>query len=996
MARRPRHTSLRGAAIVAAALAITISPVPASAQPAPPVSPSVLPPGAGGSGTYIVTLAEKPLATYEGGVAGIAGTKPGRGKKVDVGAANSERYRSHLKDKHAKVARSVGATPLRSYSVASNSFVAKLTRAQAIKLMVTGGVVSVVPDKLRKATNDRNSVDFLGLSGRKGVWSKLGGTAKAGKGVVVGVIDTGVWPESASFTAPALGATPATSTDPYRPYRQGATTVMRKADGGTFTGTCQTGEQFAATLCNEKVISARYFGDGWMSIVPAEKRKDYISPRDAQGHGTHTASTAAGNTAVPVTEQGVNFGEISGVAPGAAIAVYKALWQGTEDNTTGGFDSDIVAAIDQAVADGVDVINYSVGGTNESAPNDPTELAFLNAAAAGIFVSASAGNSGPDAATMDNTVPWAMTVAASTVEPYPASVELGTGARFSGTSTTVSAAFGPKPLVASRAAKAGTVNDADADNCLTGSLDPAKVTGKVVVCLRGVVMRTEKSAEVARAGGVGMVLANPSDQDLSGDLHGVPTVHINSPDTQAVLEYAATAGAQVTLLPTGPTMPYPQVAAFSSRGPSERNPDLLKPDIAAPGVAILAAVAPPGAEGKNFDFYSGTSMAAPHIAGLAALYLAKYPDWSPARVKSAMMTTTYNTKTATGKRSRDGFAQGAGHVDPARMLNPGLVYDASEQDWLGYLEGLGVRTGSGVSPIQGSDLNYPSIGVGKLFGTRTVTRKVTAVTPGVYHAAVDLPGLKVKVSPSTLRFKKAGETREFTVTMQLKTAPAGVPAVGSLTWTGGGTTVRSPILVTPQSVLAPTEVRGTGPAGSASFEVTPAIKKFPIKAYRTVAGPRVPSTVSPEDMWGSQFALTLAGGTKAVEFTARPDNPQAQLVMAVLRETDGAQYLEYISGFPSADERVAIPAPARGVYTIIVLTFENLPGTTETPFTLQANLVTGSGIGGVGKLAVSPKNPKATPGAPLTVTAKWSGVPAGRHTGYIEYPNGVGTVISVN
>ncbi|WP_201752779.1 S8 family serine peptidase [Micromonospora rubida] len=975
------------------ALAITISPVAASAQPEPPASPSVLPSSAGGSDAYIVTLADKPLATYEGGIAGIAGTKPGKGRKVDVGAANAQRYRSHLTDKHTRVARSVGAKPLRSNSVASNSFVAELTRAQAMKLLVTGGVVSVVPDKLLKTTDDRNSVDFLGLSGRRGVWSKLGGTANAGKGVVVGVIDTGVWPESASFTAPALDATAPTSTDPYRPYRQGTATVMRKADGGTFTGTCQTGEQFAATLCNEKVISARYFGDGWMRRVPAEKRKDYVSPRDAQGHGTHTASTAAGNTAVPVTEQGVDFGEISGVAPGAAIAVYKALWQGTDDDTTGGQTSDIIAAIDQAVADGVDVINYSVGGTNESSPDDPTQLAFLNAAAAGIFVSASAGNSGPDASTMDNTPPWAMTVGASTVAPYPASVELGNGARFNGTSTTVAAAFGPKPLIASRAAKAASADDANADNCLTGSLDPAKVTGKVVVCLRGVVARPIKSAEVKRAGGVGMVLANPSDQDLSGDLHSVPTVHINSPDTQAVLDYAATAGAQVTLLPTGPTMPYPQVAAFSSRGPSEHHPDLLKPDIAAPGVAILAAVAPPGAEGKNFDFYSGTSMAAPHIAGLAALYLAKNPDWSPARVKSAMMTTTFPTRTATGKRTSDVFAQGAGHVDPAKMLNPGLVYDASEQDWLGYLEGLGVRTGSGVKPIQGSDLNYPSIGVGKLFGTRTVTRKVTAVTPGVYHATVDLPGLKVKVSPSTLRFKKAGETKQFTVTMELKTAPAGVPTIGSLTWHGGGTVVRSPIVVTPQSVLAPTEVRGAGAAGSVSFEVTPALKKLPITTYGMVSGPLTPGTVNASDVWGKDFPVTVAKGTKAVEFTARADNPQAEIALIVFRMVNGNLVFQdwAVTG---NDMRLIFARPEPGLYQMTILTLADLPGTTETPFKVQANLVTGKG--GVGKLTVSPKNPKVTPGTPLTVTAKWSAVPAGRHTGYVEYPNGIGTVVSVN
>ncbi|WP_229403187.1 S8 family serine peptidase [Micromonospora okii] len=989
-----RQTTRRGAAIVAAALAVTISPVAASADPTPAAVPSPLPPGAGGTSPYIVTLADKPLATYAGGVAGIAATKPAEGRKVDVGTADARRYRGHLKDKQTRVARSVGAEPLRGYSVAANSFVAELTRAQAAKLMITDGVVSVVPDRLLKPTNDRNSVDFLGLSGRKGVWSTVGGPAKAGEGIVVGVIDTGIWPESASFAAEALGTKRPTKSDPYRPYRHGDVTVMNKADGDVFIGACQTGEQFAATACNEKVVGARYFGEGWMNLVPAEKRKDYVSPRDAQGHGSHTASTAAGNTAVPVTEQGVDFGKVSGVAPGASIAVYKALWQGADDDSTGGVTSDIVAAIDQAVADGVNVINYSVGGSSESSADDPTALAFLNAAAAGVFVSSSAGNSGPDPESLDNTAPWQMTVAASTVAPYPASVELGNGARFNGASTTVTAKFGPKPLITALAAKAATATDADAENCLAGSLDPAKAAGKAVVCLRGVVARPEKSAEVARAGGVAMVLANPSDQDLGADLHSVPTVHINAPDTQAVLDYAATAGAQVTLLPTGASMPYPQVAAFSSRGPSYRNPDLLKPDIAAPGVAILAAVAPPGAQGKNFDFYSGTSMAAPHIAGLAALYLGEHPKWSPARIKSAMMTTTYDTKTATGKRNKDVYAQGAGHVDPARMLKPGLVYDAAEKDWLGYLEGLGHQTGSGVKPIKGSDLNYPSIGVAELFGTRTVTRTVTAVTPGVYRAKVDLPGMKVKVSPSTLHFKKAGETKKFTVTLSLGTATADAPVTGSLTWTGAGTAVRSPILVTPQSVHAPTDVRGKGAAGSVSFEVTPALKKFPIKAYGMVAGPKVPSTISPEDIWGSQFAITPPAGTKAMELAVRPDNPEAQLGVIVVRRVNGVELLEYVSDVLSADERIVIGAPKPGVYLAIVLNFENLPGTTETPFTIQANLV--SAKGGVGSLVATPQNPKVTPGVPLTVTAKWAKVPGGRHTGYVEYPNGAGTVVTVN
>lgn len=993
MALKFHQNTRYGAAIVAAALAITVSSVPAAAQPTPLASPDLPSSAFSGSDTYIVTLADKPLATYAGGVPGIAATKPGKGKKLDVDSANAQRYRNHLKDKHTKVARSVGAKAVKDFYVASNSFAAELTMAQAVRLRATEGVFSVEADKLYKPTNDRNSVDFLGLSGSTGLWSKLGGTPNAGKGVVVGVIDTGIWPESASFTAPAIGTARPTADDPYRPYRIGTHTVMQKADGTQFVGTCQAGEEFTENLCNEKIISARYFGEGWSKSVPPEQRKDYLSPRDAQGHGTHTASTAAGNTDVPVTERGIDFGKISGVAPGAAIAVYKALWQGTTDETTGGNGLDILAAIDQAVADNVDVINYSVGSTMESNPFDFNQMAFLNAAAAGIFVAASAGNSGPKPSSLDNTSPWVTTVGASTVASYPGSVQLGNGTVLNGISSTVPAAFGPKPLISSRAAKAAGATDQAADYCFADSLDPAKVAGKVVLCLRGINMRPEKSAEVARAGGVGMVLGNPADSSVDADLHNVPTVHINWPDTQTVQEYAATADAQVTLLPTGPDAVYPQVAPFSSRGPSTRNRALLKPDIAAPGVSILAAVAPPGNDGKNFDFYSGTSMAAPHVAGLAALVLGKNPLWSPAQIRSAMMTTAYPTLGANGEPSADVFAHGAGHVDPARMLNPGLFYDTTEREWLGYVQGVVPWfMDEHVPAIQGSDLNQPAI-LGDVVGTRTFTRKVTAVTPGTYRAKVDLPGYKVTVNPPTLSFKRAGETRLFDVTVTLDTAITGQTSAGSLTWTGAGTSARSPIVVTPQSVSAPTAVEGTGATGSLSFEVTPAVKKFPIKTYPFVAGPLERSAVrSDED--GKELPFTVPAGAKALELTVRADDPQAMLALIVARKTAIGWQLVYLPNTLGSEQRATIPSPVAGEYAATVISLITLPGTTETAFTMQTNMVTEKG--GVGTLSVSPSNPKVTPGTPLTLTANWSGVPDGRHTGYIEYPNGIGTVVSIN
>lgn len=242
------------------------------------------------AGTYLITLADQPLATYDGRVDDIPATRPTADRKLDVTTANAKRYRTHLTDEQTHVAKKVGATVRQHYAVTTNTFSAQLNAGQLVELARTKGVTGIAPDRLHQATGDKNSTDYLGLSGRKGLWAALGGTAKAGKGVVIGDIDTGIWPESASFKAPALttkkptgkpGKKP-TGNDRYRPYLDGSTTVMHKADGTTFTGTCQTGASFTAADCNEKVISARYFGDGWLRNVPESNRAGYISPATAK------------------------------------------------------------------------------------------------------------------------------------------------------------------------------------------------------------------------------------------------------------------------------------------------------------------------------------------------------------------------------------------------------------------------------------------------------------------------------------------------------------------------------------------------------------------------------------------------------------------------------------------------------------------------------------------------------------------------------------------
>ena len=360
-----------------------------------------------------------------------------------------------------------------------------------------------------------------------------------------------------------------------------------------------------------------------------------------------------------------------------------AQLQADRDNKTcwgvgegGGPNSDNVAAIDQAVADGVDVINFSISGTSTNF-RDPVEIAFLFATDAGRFVAASAGNSGPTASTVAHPSPWITTVAASTHDRFDAgSVTLGNGAVYSGASLIGPVGpVGPAPLVLSSAS--GLAAGDAARLCFLNALDPAKVAGKIVVCDRGNNDRTEKSQEVKRAGGVGMVLVNTNLNSINADLHAVPTAHLAVAARDAVIAYAATAGAIASLsqgVASVGSVNAPLMATFSSRGPLiAGGGNLLKPDITAPCVDVLAAFSS-AENGRDFDFLSGTSMSSPHMAGLAALMKQRHPTWSPMAIKSALMTTAYQTVRtgpAAGAAIPGGpFAYGAGHVDINKAVTP--------------------------------------------------------------------------------------------------------------------------------------------------------------------------------------------------------------------------------------------------------------------------------------------------------------------------------------
>jgi subtilisin family serine protease len=526
--------------------------------------------------------------------------------------------------------------------------------------------------------------------------------------------------------------------------------------------------------------------------------------------------------------------------------MYKALWSTQDGSTASGFNSDLVAAIDQAVADGVDVINYSVGPS--SPPNtflSPEQVSFLFAADAGVFVSAAAGNAGPGAGTVTNPGPWITTAAAGTHNRNGVgSVTLGNNATFNGAS--LAAAVGPAPFIRSTDAglpgadpTAVQLCFAAVDNGGTPVLDPARVAGKIVLCDRGVNARVNKSLAIQQAGGVGMVLANVTPNSLNADFHFVPTVHVADTDRAALITYSATTNptARINQSTIVLNAPAPFIAGFSSRGPQLAGlGDLLKPDVIAPGQDILAAVAhTPAQNNLDFNLLSGTSMATPHVAGVAALLKQLHPTWSPMMIKSALMTTGTDVLDGPNNSPTVIFGQGAGHIKPNNAADPGLVYNNSFNDWLAFLCGTSDRPGVGDSTcaalqnagfsLNPSDLNVALLAIGDLAGTETLTRKVTNVTntAGTYNATVTgMSGVTALVTPSSLTLAP-GETRSFTVAFTRTTATLNTYSTassGQLTWTqtaGGSHIVRIPIVTRPVAIAAPSEVTST--ASGISYSV---------------------------------------------------------------------------------------------------------------------------------------------------------------------------------
>lgn len=698
---------------------------------------------------------------------------------------------------------------LYSYKHGFSGFAAVLTHSQAKLIAGYHGVVRVVPNRILSLHTTR-SWDFLKVKPQMvdGILSK----SHSGIGSIIGVMDTGIWPESESFKDEGMDEVPS-----------------------HWNGICQEGEMFNQSNCNRKLIGARWYIKGYEAEYGKLNTSDeveFLSPRDAVGHGTHTSSTAAGALVKNANSIGLAQGLARGGAPLARIAMYKVCW------ATGGCSSaDLLAAFDDAISDGVDVISVSLGSPPPlpSYVDDALAIGSFHAIARGISVVCSGGNAGPYPQTVINTAPWILDVAASTIDrAFPTVITLGNN------QTLVGQAFYTRkkasefhPIVPGDEIAAADADEDSARSCDLGTLNPTLARGKVVLCFQS---RSQRSATIAgisvrNALGSGVIFAQSPTKDVTYP-RGIPSVFVDLTVGTSILNYIESSRApMVKFNHTKTTIGQqiaPEVAYFSSRGPSSLSPSVLKPDIAAPGVNILASWSPasslesPGNNQNklpplNFKLESGTSMACPHISGVVALLRAVHPTWSPAAIKSALVTTASVTDEygqsiiAEGAphKKADPFDYGAGHVNPNKAMDPGLVYDANVADYIRFLCSLGynntaislmtkIRTSCHASTKFLMNLNLPSITIPELKHKVTVSRTVTNVGPvnSVYRSLIEAPaGSFVTIEPSILSFNSTTKKQKFKVTFISQLRVQGRYSFGYLIWEDGVHVVRIPLIV---------------------------------------------------------------------------------------------------------------------------------------------------------------------------------------------------------
>lgn len=814
---------------------------------------------------YIVQLAAPAAAEYRAAVSGAV-VKPadpdGRRVRFDKSSAFVEAYAAELHDVQQRVLAQAGPgiEQIYSYVYGLNGFAATMTPAQADKLASDSRVLNVWEDEVRPlATNF--SRDFLGLFDSDG--GLRGSLGLDGENIVIAFIDSGIYPEHPALRDSQEADRPRACRSSWgensllgrwlcRRYRRAEDRVVYEPPED-WNGICQVGESFEESDCNNKLIGARWFIDGAESSGMLDAG-EIRSARDVDGHGTHTATTAAGNR-VSASLYGTLVGTVEGMAPRARVAAYKACWLRPGEQRASCNSSDLARAIDAAVGDGVDIINYSVGSSLReiSAPDD---LALMAAAKAGVFTVVAAGNEGPNLGTIGSPAggPWVITAAASTRdgETSVEAMQIDTPAAIAGKYAVREASFTPAlSEVDPIEARLVLVDDGDTtlSDGSTGTTSDAceplvnggEVSGNIAFIQRGGCDFDVKVANAADAGAVAALVYNiagdPIVMNGTSGLSDIPALMVGQADGNLFIE-RLDAGERIdAVLDKGFLLERDEtgnvMATFSARGPGPV-PDILKPDVTAPGVNVLAGLSPDAvnrAPDETYGYLSGTSMATPHVSGVAALIMQANPDWSPAAIRSALMTTARLSVTqANGTTDANPFDFGAGHIVPNAAIDPGLVYDADADDYDAFACGFNLDSvgsarcdelaAAGFS-FDASQLNQPAITVGRLANEETVTRRVTNIgdSSATFTATIEQPPeMTVTVTPTSLTLAP-GETGTFDTTIRYVSGPLDLWRFGAVTWDSQDHSVRSVVAVRPITLTAPGEITSFGGTGSVTFDV---------------------------------------------------------------------------------------------------------------------------------------------------------------------------------
>jgi hypothetical protein len=720
----------------------------------------------------LIKLDQDAIASYTGGVAGYAATSPRVTGKPIGRTPEIVRYDAWLQQQQSTfVGRLQAAVPNATVGTRLRTVyggvAARIPANSVEKVLAIPGAVAVQEDDLAQPLTD-SSPDFVSATP---LYPGLGGTANAGTGVIYGNLDTGIWPEHPSFADQGNLAAPP---GPARECNYGDNPLTPAPD---------------VFVCQHKLIGGAHFTDGYDACAAAG---DCIADpyagtaRDGDGHGTHTSSTSAGNVLASAPVFGVERGPIHGLAPGAWVMEYKVC--GPE----GCFDSDTAAAVQQAIVDGVKVINFSISGGTDPF-NDPTELAFLDAYAAGVFVATSAGNEGPGAGTVNHLSPWVTTVAASTqTREFATDLTLtaNNGDTFTAEGASITGGAGPLPVVLAQNVPGYT----GGAGCATLPSSPTVFDGMIVACQRGGQARAWKGFVVFSGGGEGMVLYNPTLADTETDNHWLPTVHLADGTAFLAFMNDAAHAAVTGSFPQGEAQngQGDVMAAFSSRGPGG---NFIKPDVTAPGVQILAGNTPTppapdtengaGPPGEYFQAIAGTSMSSPHVAGAALLLRAAHPTWTPGQIKSSLMTrSTTSVLKEDLTTPADPFDLGAGRIVVSAASSAPLTLDESAARYAAMAG----------DPLTAVHLNVPSINApvlpGILHTTRTV-KNVTGSKQKIRLSASAPAGTTITFSPSKFNLA-AGASRTFTVTISTD-APIGDQQFARINIQSNGATMHLPV-----------------------------------------------------------------------------------------------------------------------------------------------------------------------------------------------------------